>query len=355
MKIAIIAPPLRLPPDAHGPIEMLVHDLAEALVERRHKVLVFAAASSDTSARLIPYSVPEPEPNWPVTERESIYEAAGREALDRAEREHVDVVHDHIYALAADSSVPVVHTLHAFPGDELMTQLAAIARSRTNFFVAVSQRQRQLFLDKHARLPILRTVHNGLDFSRVGFSAVKDDFFLFLGRASREKGPDIAIDVAIRAGVPLVMVLSRRLPSQQAFLEEGLRPLARGQRISMLDEASTEEKYSFYRRAKAVLFTPRWEEPFGLVMIEAMACGTPVLAFRRGSAPEIIADGVTGFLCDSEEDMIANIGRVGAIDPVACRAHVERLFTAGRMAAGYESVYEEAVHLCRGFSHARDR
>jgi len=198
---------------------------------------------------------------------------------------------------------------------------------------------------QNSSLPFTGVVHHGLDFSSVPVAKEKGDFFLFMGRASPEKGADVAARIALLAGVKLVMVLRRRLAAEKHFFLNAIAPLVQrsnGQLI-VLDEADTAEKYKLLGRARGVIFTSIWEEPFGLVMIEAMASGTPVLAFRRGSAPEVIVNGVTGFLADTDLDLTRAIRRVDEIDPLMCRSHVDRSFSIDNMISEYERLYRRIV------------
>jgi glycosyltransferase involved in cell wall biosynthesis len=345
MKIALIAPPLPLPPVSWGPVEAVVHDLGEALVRRGHEVLLFASARSRTSARLLPYAGSDPDPEWPVPVREQIFESAGRYAVSRAESEEVDVIHDHIYTSVGATKIPTLHTVHGFPAAELVGHLAAICGANEHRLCAISQRQKALLLEQDDRLPFSGVVHHGLNFSDVRVQQHKQDFFLFLGRASPEKGADTAISVAMAAGVKLVLALRARLPAERKFLETKLKPLAEksmGQ-VTILDEARTNEKFELLGKARGLLFTSRWEEPFGLVIIEAMACGTPVFAFRRGAAPELIVDGVTGFLAADEVQMAALLAHSKQIDPMRCRAHVDENFSVETMVEHYEQSYRRLI------------
>ena len=345
MRIAVIAPLSPVPSVGYGPIETVVHDLTEGLVLRGHEVILFASAGSRSRAILVPHLEAAPDPALPVVIREALFERVGRVALAKAIEARVDVIHDHIYAAGGSDRIPTLHTVHGFPADELVGHLTAIGRSPGSVFNAISRRQRDLLLESNSELPVMGAVHHGLDFSGMPVEAEKDDHYLFLGRASPEKGPDLAIAIAREAGVKLFLALRARLPAEKRFLDTVLRPLAERAKgtITLLQEASAVEKFELMRRARGVLFTSRWEEPFGLVMIEAMACGTPVFALRRGSAPEVIVDGVTGFLSGMEGEMPAAILRAGEIDPRACRAHVDRWFSAARMVEDYERLYEEVA------------
>jgi glycosyltransferase involved in cell wall biosynthesis len=189
-------------------------------------------------------------------------------------------------------------------------------------------------------IPIARVIHHGIDAEEFPFGDGSGGFALFLGRMAEEKGPHRAIAVARKAGLPVVLAGKMREPWEQEFFEAEVQPLL-GEDATYLGEVPHERKVELLARAKALLFPIRWNEPFGLVMLEALACGTPVLAFREGAAPEVVEHGTTGFLCDDEEDMAAALARVEELDRRACRAAVEGYFSTRRMVAEHLEVYEE--------------
>jgi glycosyltransferase involved in cell wall biosynthesis len=204
--------------------------------------------------------------------------------------------------------------------------------------VAISEAQRAAAPD----LPWAATVPNAVDVHRHKFSSDKEDFVLFLGRVSGEKAPDLAIEAARAAGRPLVAAVKCNEPEEIAYFEERVEPLL-GSDVTWLDDPPQDEKLDLLARARCLVFPIQWDEPFGLVMIEAMASGTPVVALRRGSVPEVVVDGVTGFVCDEVDQLPAAIEKSGDIDPVACRDHVNTRFSPARMARGYERQYRHAI------------
>ncbi len=340
MRIAQVAPPwLAVPPAGYGGIEWVVALLADGLVERGHDVTLFATGDSKTKAKL-----------------EYVFETAPgskfindpwldtmHSMLVHRDLSRFDVIHQHnvwsglVAAMFID--VPVVHTLHG-PFTDNMRQLYAEIADRV-WFVAISERQRSY-------MPELKyggVVYNGIDMSLYAFREEKEEFLLFLGRADPVKGALRAVETARATGLPLVMAVKVASPVEEQHWNEEVLPQMPAD-VTVLGEITLEEKVDLLSRAKTVLFPIDWEEPFGLVMTEAMACGTPVIATPRGSVPEVIADGETGFIVPVEgyADHAADaLKRVSNIDPKACRERVERSFSKEAMVAGYEAVFERAA------------
>jgi glycosyltransferase involved in cell wall biosynthesis len=185
-------------------------------------------------------------------------------------------------------------------------------------------------------------VYNGIALDRYPFREDKEDFLFFLGRADEEKAPHLAIEVARRAGRRLVLCVTTKNQREQAYWAEQVEPLL-GDDVEVRGECDQEQKTELLARAAALLFPIQWPEPFGLVMTEAMACGTPVLAWRNGSVPEVVADGETGFVVESLEEMAAAVDRLGELDHHVMRAWVKERFSAEAMVAGYERVYQQVL------------
>ena len=341
MRIAMVAPPwISLPPAGYGGIELVVADLTEALVRQGEEVLLFAPGDSRTTARLIPSLPRHSGQDWPWEIAQLLFWASSNYAFARATLEGADLVHDHTL-METDQPVLRVHTLHGPAVPEIVERCRRIGASGRDYFVAISHRQRELYGDD---LPWAGVVHNGVAVDPAPFTAAKDDYLLFIGRANWEKGLDLAIRVAMRAGKRLVMAVKMTEEHERAYYDEQVEPwLERGGRIELLGEITPEERCALYRDAAGTLFTSQWEEPFGLIMPESMACGTPVLALRRGAAPEVILDGVTGFLADDEDGLVAAAGRLGELDPHACRRHAAEHFSVDTMAGGYLEVYRRVL------------
>jgi glycosyltransferase involved in cell wall biosynthesis len=185
-------------------------------------------------------------------------------------------------------------------------------------------------------------VYNGIPTDRYPFREDKEDFLLFLGRADEEKAPHLAIEAARRAGRRLVMCVTTKNQRERAYWAEQVEPLLDDD-VEVRGECDQEQKTELLAGAAALLFPIQWPEPFGLVMTEAMACGTPVVAWRNGSVPEVVADGVTGFVVSSVEEMAAAVARLGELDPHLMRARVKERFSAEAMVAGYEHIYQQVL------------
>jgi hypothetical protein len=210
-------------------------------------------------------------------------------------------------------------------------------RSDVNL-VAISDRQRALAPD----LNWVGRVHNALRIDDWPLRTEKEDYALFLGRFAPDKGPDLALRAAHQAGIPLVLAGKCTEPAEKAYFRETVQPLL-GERDSLFGQADALAKRSLLGGARCLVFPVQWEEPFGMVMIEAMACGTPVVALRRGAVPEVVVDGVTGFICDDPSDLADAIQQASLLDPRACRRHVEANFGVEQFGLGYEQIYRRAV------------
>jgi glycosyltransferase involved in cell wall biosynthesis len=340
MRIAEIAPPwLSVPPQGYGGIEWVVSHLADGLAERGHDVTLFATGDSISKANLEYVFDTAPGPQWiHDTWHDVMHTAYALRDPSRFELFHVHAPWSTLMATAMLEQ-PTVHTLHGAFTDE-MRRLYGLLSDRV-WFVAVSESQRSL-------MPELRyagVVYNGIDVEAYPLREEKDDFVLFLGRAGLEKGPHLAVRAAREAGVRLYLAVKVANQSEQEHWNRVVRPELSDAAVA-LGEVSHEEKVDLLSRAKAVLFPIDWDEPFGLVMTEAMACGTPVIATPRGSVPEVVVDGKTGFIVSVEnypQEAAAALRRLDQIDPAACRARVVEKFSADAMVSGYEALFERVL------------
>jgi len=344
----MITPPwISVPPSGYGGIEWVVSLLVEELVERGHDVTLFASGHSKTKAELL--SVFDDPPtarmhlNVPDARhaQRAIREIVDRHGTDRA----FDVVHDHsaciFLAVAPLVPEPMVHTIHGMFTDEMKQLYGAVGPEVS--FVGISESQCQAM----PSLPIAGIVPNAVDIAGFPFRPQKQDYLLCLGRVCRDKGQDAAIAVAKRAGMPIVLAGKVDAGDDRRFFDEYVLPQVDGENVRFEGEVGDERKRELVANAKAMLFPIRWSEPFGLVMIEGMACGTPVIATRWGAVPEVVNDGVTGFIVQDEDGMVDALSRLGELDPAACRAEAESRFSPSVMADGYERVYRAAIERRR--------
>jgi len=338
MRIALVAPPwYAVPPSGYGGIEWVVALLADGLVDRGHDVTLFAPPGSRTKARLVSPLGEQPPPDsignpwFEASHAVSAYE----------ESERFDILHDHTgpvgVAIGALIDAPIVHTLHGPFTPESLMLYSRIARHL--WFVAISESQRSM------GPPDLRwagVIYNGIPMRNYPYREEKDDFLFFLGRADEEKAPHLAVEAARRAGRRLIMCVTRKNERERRYWAEQVEPLL-GDDVEVHGEVDPQQKADLLAAAQALLFPIQWAEPFGLVMTEAMACGTPVVAWRNGAVPEVVEDGVTGFVVESMDEMVRAIDRVGELDKRALRAHVEERFSADAMVDGYERAYERIL------------
>jgi glycosyltransferase involved in cell wall biosynthesis len=347
MRVAQLAPPFEsVPPARYGGTERVVATLTDELVRRGHEVILFATGDSQTSARLIPVVEQALWRHDPPYKDLAPFWAIVLGKLWR-EIEHYQIVHSHLdffgFPLARATRCPVVTTLHGrLDGPELVPLFEEFSDIP---LVSISHSQRALV----PRANWVATIHHGIPLEEYTFNPRPADYLAFLGRISPEKGLDAAIRVAQRAGLLLKIAARTPLPvpydpSARAdwdYYEDIVQPLLQGSRIELIGQVGGREKDHFLRNAAALLFPIHWPEPFGLVMPEALACGTPVLAYRQGSVPEVLEHEVTGFICDSEDELVAAVGRIHEIDRARCRAEAERRFSAAAMADKYERVYQQ--------------
>lgn len=341
MRIAQIAPLAEsVPPKLYGGTERVVAWLIDELVDLGHDVTLFASGNSRTRAKLVPvwpyaFRLGRPRTD-PVAVQAVLLETLAEQAKD------FDVIHCHIdwlhLPLLTRAGVPFLTTLH---GRLDIAGLADVVRHFPGApFVSISQNQ---------RLPLaganwLGTVHHGLPAASLQPRFERGSYLAFLGRLTKEKGPEAAIRIARAVGMPLH--IAAKVPKgERGYFKEQLEPEIDGREIQLTGEVNDRTKEKFLAEAAALLFPIDWPEPFGLVMIEAMACGTPVIAFRRGSVPEVIDEGVTGFVVDDEEGAVRAVGRLGEINRRQVRACFEHRFTARRMAKEYVALYEKLVLL----------
>jgi glycosyltransferase involved in cell wall biosynthesis len=339
MRIAVLSPVwFAVPPSGYGGIEWVVSLLADGLVDAGHDVTLFASGDSHTKADL-----------------SAVYETAPSELIGRSlpELHHAlacfgragdfDVINDHAgplsIALGGLVETPVVHTVHGPLNGEPGVVYDGLSEVAPNVgLISISLNQRK----PRPELNWAGNCMNALDLQLYPCKPHRGDYLLFLGRMSADKGAHRAIAVAMEMGLPLKLAGKKQDEKEIRYFDELVEPHLVGE-IEYLGEVSHGEKVELLQNARATLFPIDWEEPFGLVMIESMACGTPVVATRHGAVPEVIEDGVSGIIVDEYRQMPEAVERADALDPLECRRYVEERFGPERMVRDYVDVYERAV------------
>ena len=359
MKIAQIAPPwFSVPPKNYGGTEAVIYNLVEKQVELGHDVTLYAAGDSRTSAKLVsffPRSLMESGIPWQA-HLKAYYHL--QKAVDAVRQEDFDIVHVHLssasdmylFPLMADMQVPHVMTLHSrFPFDRLPNGWTGDADA---LYMEWASSMPVVAISEHAReevtypLHFAGVVYHGLLMDQfTPARTLRKGYFAWLGRCVPDKGAHLAIQAAKEAGVPLILAgtVDRNMPESMRYFSEQIKPHIDNQQIRYIGPANMKEKINLFSGARAFLNPIEWEEPFGMVMIEAMAVGCPVISFHRGAAPELLVDGKTGFLVDDVEGMVRAIASIDTIDRNATRQHVEAHFSARVMAENYTKVYQQVI------------
>ena len=339
MKIAQIAPLTEsVPPKLYGGTERVVSYITEALVELGHDVTLFASGDSVTSAKL--------EPVWPRALRldpgirDRIAPHMLLMELVRRQAENFDVLHFHLdyysFSVFKRQETPFVTTMHGRL--DLPEQQPVFDTFNTAPVISISNAQRHPL----PQAKWLTTVYHGLPEQLYTPQPVEQKYLAFLGRISPEKRVDTAIRIAGRCGMQ-IRIAAKVDSADREYFEREIRPLLDLPHVEFIGEIADNQKAEFLSGAHALLFPIDWPEPFGLVMIEAMACGTPVVAFRRGSVPEVMTDGVTGFVVDDVPGAVAAVARAGTLDRRACRAAFLARFDAAIMVRNYLDVYDRLI------------
>jgi glycosyltransferase involved in cell wall biosynthesis len=343
LRIAMLAPPwLSVPPAGYGGVESVVSALTEALVRRGHAVTLFCAPGSVSAATVTSLL----DGQHPDEIERSLYEvdhvARAFEEIDDAPAEQrFDVIHDHCgftaLAMADRIDTPIVHTLHG----QFTSSTAAfyVRHAHKAVLVGVSRAQLESAPPELGRFEV---IPNPIDVSAWPLQERKDDYLLWIGRMTPEKGPHRAIAAAQAANVPLVLAGVIQ-PGMQAFFDREIAPHVDGDRVRFVGEVGGAQKRSLFAQARGLLMPIRWAEPFGMVMVEAMACGTPVIAFPEGAARELVVEGTTGFLVEDERAMADAISRLPSIAARGCRAWVAAHCDVDVVAAAYERSYRSVA------------
>jgi glycosyltransferase involved in cell wall biosynthesis len=337
MRLAIISTPfVAVPPHLYGGTELVVHELAEGLVKRGHDIVLFATGDSRTSAELRSLY---PQPQWPPEMLSDLNHVSW--AMQQiAEDARFDMVHAHSAVALACSrllpTVPLVYTIH-HERDEQLSAFYRHCRDVNYVTISNDQRRREIPLDH------VDVIHHGLEPSKYEWSPrAAGDYVAFVGRFSRVKGPHLAIETASRAGVQL-RIAGEIHPPDEAWASAELRHRLTEPHVRYLGSIGLDEKRPLLRDARALLMPIEWNEPFGLIIIEAMLSGCPVVAFARGSVPELVENGVTGFIARNVDEMAALIRPGGPIDDVnrrRCRERAIQRFSRDRMVADHIAMYD---------------
>jgi glycosyltransferase involved in cell wall biosynthesis len=336
LKVALIAAPfISVPPADYGGTELFVAHLAEGLSREGVEVVVYANGESTVKAELRSIY---PRSEWPIKIAENawlrelnheswaVYDAATC----------CDIIHvqsAQAVTLSRFVKQPVVLTLH---GPHLPTLSELYTFYPDIHYVCISDAQ-----CKQETMPRMRTIHHGIDISRYRLVEKKQPYLSFIGRISPIKGTHLAIDVARRTGIPL-KIAGEVQPVNREYFESKIKPEIDGKLVEYIGSANLEAKNELLGNSMAMLFPIQWNEPFGLVMVEAMACGTPVLAMPGGSIPEIVRDGTSGYVCRSVRDMAKKVRELN-FDPSSIRRYVEEQFSTERMVRGYVDLYKQAI------------
>jgi glycosyltransferase involved in cell wall biosynthesis len=341
LRIALLAPiSWRVPPRQYGPWEQFASLLTEGLVRRGVDVTLFATADSVTTARLVgtaPTGYSEDSSlhakAWEALHISTVFERAGE----------FDLIHNSFDFLPLSYSglvdTPVLTTIHGFSSEQIVPVFEKYNES--GYYVAISD------ADRHERLDYVATIHHGIDLAEFELEEKPGDYLLFFGRIHPDKGTVEAIDVAERAGMPLVIA---GIVQDRDYFEQLVEPRLDGERVSFVGPVGPDRRAGLLGGARALLHPVNFDEPFGFSVVEAMACGTPVIATRRGSMVEIVRHGENGFLVDTQEEAVAAVDASSSLDRAAVRASVEGRFDIERMVDDYVALYEHVVALHRDAS-----
>lgn len=351
MRIGVVGPLWHnIPPKTYGGTEDVVYNLVNGLANKRHEVSLFGPQTARVSAKVhstLPFSLREKNVPWTNIGYTLLHIT---EAFDNAAK--FDILHIHLnkiqdyfaLPLALLSKTPVLFTIHfkipEMNHPERNDRYLLLDKYRALPYVSISNAQRE-----HVPLRYIATVYNGIDLSRFHFSNRSGNYLIWLGKVAPFKGTREAIYAAKKKGMKLYLMgkVEEGVPEFYQYYKEEIQPLIDDKQIVWLGEVSYNEKTSIIAGARALLNPIQWEEPFGLVMAEAQAAGTPVISFRRGAALELIRDGKTGFLVDSLDEMVEKITEVEHIERKLCRDNILKNFTLEKMVEGYESVYQTVI------------
>ncbi|MFH1509337.1 MAG: glycosyltransferase family 4 protein [bacterium] len=347
LRIAILAsnfiriPPLPMakyvPKGFSGAPEMIIYEIAEGMVRKGHEVTVFASGDSEVSAKLISVTDEATWKNVGVGRHKDYEHLLISKAYQMAEAGEFDIIHSNYDVRSAYYAplvkIPTVSTLHSPLDDATKKKDILKYYFNTQYYVSISDNQRKDLPE----LQYIGTVYNGIDIKNIPFKEEKEDFLIFVGRIVETKGVSEAIEIAKKTNHKLHIFGTPEEKSD--YWDKKIKPYIDNKQIFHHGAVAREELFDYISRAKAFIFPLQWEEPFGLVSIEAMATGTPTIALSKGALPEVIEDKKTGFLCKSLDEMIEALNKLNTIKPFDCRKRVENMFTIEKMVDNYEKLY----------------
>ncbi len=344
MKIAQIAPfEESIPPKKYGGTERIVYHLTEGLIKKGHNVTLFATGDSKTSAKLLPIfprALRSIKIGQDFKAREAYKLIGLAKVIEILLKENFDIIHNHLgwrlLPFIKILKTKVVTTLHG-PLD-IGYQRFIYQKFPSSYYISISKNQRQPL----PKLNFVGNVYNGIDIESFPFKEKSGNYLAFLGRMSPEKGPLEAIKIAKKTKMKLIMAAKIDLVDKEYFSKE-IEPLIDNRMIKFIGEVGHKKKVQLLQNAKALLAPINWREPFGLFLIESMACGTPVIAFKHGSVPEVIEDKKTGFIVKNVNDAVESLKKIGQINRRDCRQWVEKNFTSEKMTNGYEEIYDKML------------
>jgi len=343
LKIAQIAPLwIPIPPITYGGIELMLYDLEEELIKRGYDVTLYASGDSQVSAKL---KSPSNKALWLDKETKNPHATVIKMLyMINQDKDSFDLIHNHfnffMFPLTLFGNLPPMLTTIHTPIDEPCAEVIKLFSPLIKFCV-LSEDARKSAEEKD--ISVIDVVPNGIDIEKYPFNGQPDDYLLYLGRLNKGKGVVTALNVAKRTGQKIVIAGNIVGAEEWTYFMEHVQPLINDENVKFVGQVNFQEKVKLFRGAKAMLFPIDRREPFGLVMIEAMACGTPVIAFNKGSVPEVIENGKTGFIVDTEDEMIEAVNKINIIDRAKCVELVEKKFTLAQMADAYEKLYKKIV------------
>jgi glycosyltransferase involved in cell wall biosynthesis len=348
MKIAVIAPPwVILPTNDYTGIETVINDLCIKLVDAGHEVILFAPFGSSSSSQLIHYPEDISSIDWQEADTDTRYfykTLLSNYACVKAASMGVDIIHNFTLAGKFKTNTPILHTVFGPPTDNIIKICEYISQHENNYFVAVSNRQRVLFNEAAPHFSFFDTVHKSINVDKVEWHKEKDDYFLFLCHKEQSQELELAGRVSNAANKRLIAIIQGK--KDQIFKDEikpWLEKDTSNLNLQFAEDLPQESRFKLYSKAKGTFYIGQWEEPFGMEMLESLACGTPVIALSKGAAPEVITHKKTGFLVETEDEMIKAVNNIDSIDSSACRQSAENKFSANVITQKYLKIYNSIL------------